>query len=210
MEADRLKEADALLTRAEAAAAKGGVRRSSAQINLLQLRGGLASRKGDFGSARRYLQQAVDLRRELYGPSTALAIDLLNLGRTVMVLGEPEQALGIFEEAQPMAARYLGAESFPVMMISLSRIDALCALHRPDDAEPILAQAERLGRTYEANSLQRGLLHRARAFIRIEQGRNAEARADLDAAEAIYKKQGPAGETFLVDVGTLRTRLPKG
>lgn len=205
--ARQLDEADAMLKRAEAEAAAAEVTRTPIGLSLLQTRSALAAVQGDFPAAARDLKRVVELRRELYGPSGALAGDLLNYGRTIMVQGDAAGALAAFEEAQAMAARHLGAGTFVSFMIVVSRADALCALGRPDEAESLLPDIERLAGEAGAGSLPQGMFHRTRAYVRLTQGRGAEARRDLDAAEAIYRALGPAGEQAMEDVRTLRAKL---
>jgi tetratricopeptide (TPR) repeat protein/predicted Ser/Thr protein kinase len=207
MEANRLDEADAVLGRAQAAARRAGVERTPAALSLILLQGGIASRRGDLKGAERYIRQVADLRRELYGPSTALAIDLMNLGKVVMAQGRPEEALPLLNEAQALTVQSLGTTALPTLLVSLARVDALCALGRPDEAEPILAEARQVMRISGPDSLQAGLYHRGWAFVRLRQGRKAEARTELDRAEAIFKAQGGAGQAYLGDVATLRSML---
>lgn len=203
----RLEEAAAYLARAEEEASAAGVTRTAIGLSLLQTRSALAAVRNDFPAAVQGMKQAADLRRELYGPSGALAGDLLNYGRTTMALGNPEEALSAFDEAQSMAVHYLGSETFVSFMIVVSRIDALCALNRPDEADRLLPEVQRRAGRAGAGSLEQGMFNRTRAYVRLTQGRHAEARADLDAAERIYRALGPKGVQALEDVRTLKGRL---
>lgn len=207
IEANRLEDAEGILTRAEAVAKRTGAQRSSPALNLILWRGGLASRRGDQEGAERYFRQVADLRRELYGPSTSLAMDLLNLGKIVSARGRPDEGLALMTEAHALATENLGAKAVPTMLINLARVDALCALDRPEEAEPILRDVQQIATVGGDRSLHAGLLHRGRAFVRLRQGRMSEARTELDRAAAIFTGLGPAGEAHMVDVQTLRTLL---
>lgn len=204
---NRLDEAQALIDEAEIAARESNVLRTSIGLSLLQTRANIAAATADFPEASRVFKQAVDLRRELYGPSGGLAADLLNYGRVTMVQGDPGAALRAFEEAQPLAMQYLGSDTFVTLMIVISRVDALCALQRPDEADELLPEVERGATKAGPNTLQMGLFHRTRAYVRLSQGRMAEARNDLGTAEGIYRALGPSGTQAMTDVTTLKSRL---
>jgi tetratricopeptide (TPR) repeat protein/predicted Ser/Thr protein kinase len=209
IESGRLDEADHWLAHADGAARRSGLEHSPTGLNLLLAHGGLASRRQDMAGAERFLRQASTLRRELYGPSVTLAVDLLNLGRVVMVLGRPGEAATMLEAAHTMALQRLGPSAVPTVTIELAQVDAFCALKRPDEAEPILAHVDGLSRG-DPNSMLRGLYFRGLGFVRVRQHRYPQAKAALDQAEAIFRALGPAGAIQMVDIATLRGIMSKG
>ncbi|MFN3815141.1 protein kinase domain-containing protein [Brevundimonas sp.] len=208
VESNRIEEADTVLQRAEASARRARTEGMPLGLALIQSRGAIESRKGNLEAAAASFGRAVALRRELYGPSAALAVDRMNQGRVLLALMRPAEAIVAFDEAQPLAEEYLGPDTLLTLMIALSRIDALCQLERPAEAERLLDFADRASLTYGAESLQRGLFHRTRAYVRLQQQRYADVRRDLAAAERIYGLQGAAGAPYMADVERLRSELP--
>lgn len=207
IESNRLDDAETMLDRADAAARRAGAERSPIALSLLQQRGALLSRRNDLPGAERALRRAATLRRELYGPSTALAIDLLSLGRVISAQGRAQEALAVFDEGRPIALQNLGQASLPVFMFDMSRADALSKLHRPDEAEALLNGARPLLPSLGENNLLVAVFHRALAHVRLEQGRKDEAKAELDRAEAMFTALGAAGDSYMRDVRALRERL---
>ena len=55
--------------------------------------------------------------------------------------------------------------------------------------------------------LPAAVLSRARAILRLKQGRLAEARKEIDAADAIFRKAGPSGIPYLQSLAALRKRI---
>ncbi len=207
VESNRIDEAERMLQRAEASARLGGTEATPVGLALVQSRGAIESRRGDMPAAAASFARSAELRRQFYGPSAALAVDLMNHGRVLLGMGRAAEAVAVLNEAQPLAEEYLGRDTLLTLMIALSRIDALAQLDRASDAEAPLDYADAASLTYGAESLQRGLFHRTRAGVRLRQGRPREARRDLDAAERIYRAQGSAGEPYLADVQRLRAQL---
>lgn len=208
VESNRIDEAEQMLRRAEASARLGGTEATPVGLALIQSRGAIESRRGDMSAAAASFARSAELRRRFYGPSAALAVDLMNHGRVLLGMGRAAEAVVSLDEAQPLAEEYLGRDTLLTLMIALSRIDALAQLGRAADAEGPLNYADTASLTYGADSLQRGLFHRTRAGVRLRENRLSEARRDLDTAERIYRGQGSAGEPYLADVERLRAGLP--
>ena len=176
-------------------------------LSILTVRGMLAGRRNDHAGMEDYMRQAAELRRELYGPSAALAGDLFGLGMALSANGKWAEALPVLEEAAGMMETYAGRSPQTAIPMAYARADALCALHRPDEAEKILATVDDLAAEVDKVSLQYGMYLRARAAIRLEQGRYDEALAVLDEVEAVFNQLGPAGARFMEDVVTMRATI---
>ncbi|BCW87918.1 Serine/threonine-protein kinase PknD [Alphaproteobacteria bacterium SO-S41] len=205
--AGRFDETKHYLALAERAAEQGGRQRSSTALSMLTLHGMLAAKEGDIEGMERYMREAVGLRRELYGPSAALAGDLFGLGMALLTSGKPAEAVPVLEESATMMETYAGRAPQTAIPIAYARVDALCALHRPDEAEAVLKAVDDLAVEAGNTSLVYGMYLRARAAIRLEQGRYDEAGAALDEAEAVFKPLGPQGEGFLSDIAKMRATI---
>lgn len=204
--AGRIDEFEAMLDRAERAAKAGGRERTSPGLLIITMRGVAAARRGDFEAMERYARQSAELRRELFGPSAALANDLFVLGKAQLRNGKPAEALATLREAVAMMEAHLGRQ--PTMLLFYATlVDALVALDRLDEAEAVVRDVEPL--MAEAESLQRGTMLRARAALRLAQGRYEECLADVEAAEALFVSLGAVGEPLLATTAALRENLAK-
>lgn len=204
--AGRFDEFQAMLDRAERAAKAGGRERTSPGLLIITMRGVAAARRGDFEAMERYSRQSAELRRELFGPSAALANDLFSLGMAQLRNGKPAEALATLREALAMMEAHLGKQP-SMLLIYAALVDALVALDRLDEAEDVLREVEPL--MAQAEPLRRGTMLRARATLRLAQGRYEECLADAEAAEALFESLGAVGEPLLATTAAVREKAAK-
>ncbi|WP_445193670.1 protein kinase domain-containing protein [Sphingomonas sp. Tas61C01] len=206
IEAGRLEEADAVIRRGRATMNRSGHGQSAGALTLLRLRAGIAARRGDDAAAEAMLRKTVADRRALYGRSAALAVDLLHYARVSTRLGKPRQAIAALDEATPMAAELLGADTSPALMCALARVDALIALGRTDAAAAVLADAVRRSQALKA-PLVDGAALLSQASLASARGDQDAARRLLDRAVTTFRQVGPASGNFARSVEMLRTRI---
>ncbi len=204
LEMGRIDEAETEFTEAWRALAKGGRERSVIGIAVLNHRAAIAYRRQDLGGAETMWREAVTLRRGLYGPSAALAVMEMNLGRLLLQRDHAADALPVIEEALAMALSFAGTNGMQAIALRNSRAVALVMLERLDDAETEIQLALRaasagfgINHPYYAMSLA------ARGRLRLRQGRFDEAQADLDAAGAVLAAAGDAGAPLKDEVTAL-------
>ena len=168
----------------------------------------LAARRGDIAGAEALFGTVAATRRELYGPSFSLAVDLLQHGRMLNQLGQPAEALKAIDEARSMAAEHFGPKGSLPLLIDLSRADALIGLDRIAEAQATLAAVEPRMREYGKDSIENGSLLLVRAQIAFKQGDAVAAVATLNEAEKIFRSMGPAGAGYLQNVEALKRQKP--
>jgi len=206
-EANRLDEMPPVFARAEAAIARGGLGSSMPALAIRQQRGVWHLRRGETAQAEAVFAQVAALRRAAFGRSTGLAVDLLQLARVKLQRGKPAEALHLLEEALPLARERLGATAVPTIVMTMSLAEALAETGDTAGAERRLAEAAPVANANGGAGPLAGIHARTRAVIRLRQHRRAEALADLDRAETIFRALGPAGETHLRGTASLRARI---
>ena len=75
-------------------------------LNTLSNWGAIARKRGDLVTAAERMQRAIELRQSLYGPSAALARQMLNLSKLQTDNGQLDAALTTVDQALPMAHEY--------------------------------------------------------------------------------------------------------
>ncbi len=210
IEANRLVEAEALLNRAAARLTRnGGQAETPVTLQLMQMRGGIKSRRGDLAGAAKIFRHTADLRRSLYGPSMGLASDLTQLGSVLNRLNQPVIALAALDEALPMANHYGKAQSQPVLMISVFRADALTRLDRLDEAAQALAMATPGIVAAGPAGLPNALRLLVVAKLHLKRGNIAASRAALNNAGGIFEKIGPTAAIYSKAILSIRSELDR-
>jgi eukaryotic-like serine/threonine-protein kinase len=207
LEQDRFAEADAVIDRGLKVLAHRNAEKTDAALLLRRFQADIAAQTGNDSAAEQMLNSTIRDRRNSYGPSLALAVDLLKLGRLYIKLGKSAAALPLLAEASPMSARFFGRNSDPTYQIALARTDALANLSRLDEASTILADAVPYARSQGTSSLSYGTYLRSRANIRLALGKLDEAEADLDAADLIFLAKGTEGSKYKPAAQKIRGRL---
>jgi non-specific serine/threonine protein kinase/serine/threonine-protein kinase len=202
--ANRIDEAEKVIGRAETLLSRSDAMRSPAGLTLGKLRASILARHGDIAGAEALFRKVAGTRRELYGPSFSLAVDLLQHGRMLNQLGRPAEALQIVDEARSMAAEQFGPKGSLLQLIDLARAEALLRLGRVAEAQAVLAAVEPGMREYGKQSVENGALLLVRAQAAFKRGDRSAAAARLDEADAIFRALGPAGAAYLQNVEALR------
>jgi serine/threonine protein kinase/tetratricopeptide (TPR) repeat protein len=200
----RLDEADALLQSGKKIIEEGGDRPEGiAVVDMAQSE--IAIQKADFARAEALIRRSAAIERRLYGRSLFLADYLARDGQLLTMMDRPGEALRALDEASQIANTFDSSNSRLSSKIDTTRIEALANLGRIGEAERLLAATSANLSDIPGRQLNEGLLLRARAVLRIAQGRLAEATSDLDAATTAFNKvAAPRG---LADVARLRAKL---
>ncbi|MFT3791898.1 MAG: serine/threonine-protein kinase [Rudaea sp.] len=209
LQAGRNAEAYARADESYRMAQRLGLERTRSSLAALNNRAQAAKALGRDDEAVADLRRAVELNRELYGPSLTLTGSLINLGNAIATT-QPEEALRLEEEALQMAQTQEGGAGRLTTMARLSLAKAYVAAGRAVDAEPLLdamMQIVAKGSADGDKNVFAGNVYRARAALRALQHRWADAEADLDAAQSAYAAAGKAGETSLALVDKQRQEL---
>lgn len=207
VEQERFDEADGVIRHGLKILASRNETRTNAALLLRRFQADIASQNGNDAGAAKMLNAVIIDRRKLYGPSLALAVDLLKLGRLYTKIGKPTEALPLLIEAEPMSDRYFGANSDPSFQIALARVDALAYLSKEAEANIALAKAGKYARSKGASSLDYGTYLRSRANLHIAEGKLEASEADLDAADAIFSAKGTEGKKYKPAAAKIRERL---
>lgn len=202
--ANRIADAEKLIGRAETLLSKSDAMRSPAGLTLEKLRASIMARRGDIAGAEALFRKVAATRRELYGPSFSLAVDLLQHGRMLNQSGRPAEALTVVNEARSMAIANFGPKGSLLQLIDLARAEALLRLVRISEAEAVLTALEPKMREYGKQSVENGALLLVRAQKASKRGNPAAAAALIDEAEVIFRALGPAGAGYLQNVEALR------
>ncbi len=109
-------------------------------LNTLSNWGAIARKRGDLVTAASRMRRGTELRQSLYGPSAAVARQLLNLSMVEMDNGALADALATVDQALPMARQYgevgdklttaLGCQRGLVLLQSGQHDDAVAQLER--------------------------------------------------------------------------------
>lgn len=185
-----------------------GRERSGWALVILNNRAGIAARQKDFGRAEALFRQAIALRTELYGPSTALAVMQLNLASILINTGRADEAAAMLVSTLAMAIQYSGDSSPVTINVMLKLARAQLAMNGTKTSEQTVRRALEIGRGKLGD--QHVLVADGEtilARILIDQRRTAEARGLADHAVATLRKLGPAGATLLPEAEQLVNRI---
>jgi non-specific serine/threonine protein kinase/serine/threonine-protein kinase len=209
IEANRLDAMPAITTRAEAAVIRTGQQQTVSGLQIFQFRGLYHVKRGEYVAAEHVLDGVVATRRKLFGKSAGMAVDLLQLSRVKIALGKYAEGLRLLSEARPLAEQYLGPSAVPTLVIDMGLAEAMVETGNTAGADRVLAEVAPLVTAIAPRGVPHAILARTRAITLLKQDRPAEARVELDRAEAILKGLGPAGETYLKGLLPLRARIAK-
>jgi len=190
IESARLDDAARILGQGEALAKRTNMTASSPGLMIQTHAATLGATRGDLAGARAAYEHVVKLRRELYGRSAGLGFALLQLGGVQLATGREAEALATLDEARPLIGSFLGLASPPGTIVRMSRAEALAALGRVREAETELSGVETDLAAQGTKVMESAPFLRARAALRIAQGRDDAARADLVAARRVLAAKG--------------------
>jgi non-specific serine/threonine protein kinase/serine/threonine-protein kinase len=151
--------------------------------------------------------EAVRLRRELFGPSAALAALINNHAKALLLAGQAGEALPLAREAAAMAARFAGEGSMLHAASAAGHSEALIAAGDVAEGAAVAraawAQAQAASGP-DAPPATVALIAHARAVA--ASGDADAARSLLARAEAGVAAIGPAGARLATSVADIRTR----
>lgn len=210
VEANQLDAMPAIFARADAVVKRTGQEQSPTGLSLAQLKGLRLLKLNQPEQAERIFADLVARRRATFGRSAGLAVDLTQLSRAKVALAKYDEAKDTLIEARPIALEYLGPTALPTLVIGLSLVEAMAETGDMAGANRMLKEVSPLIDPMPNTAAPVGILARARAVLLFKQGKRAEALAELDRAQAVFKGLGPAGETFLSSLPKLRARMSAG
>ena len=184
------------------------LRESTDALNTLNNWGSLELSAGKPELAAPLLEQAVTLRRQLYGPSAATAALLNNYGKLLLQTERAGEALPLLAEAATMGAQFAGVGSMHHVAALSGVAEAQLALGNAGPAEvtarEALAAADRhLGPGHPGGAAPRLALAR----IHLARNQQAPVAALLDTVDAMAAAAGPAGQRIATQSASLRAKL---
>ncbi|MBN8482305.1 MAG: protein kinase [Xanthomonadales bacterium] len=217
-EAGRYEEALARANEGIALYTRLGQGKSISGLALLNNRGNAYVMLKRYDDAVADFTRVVELRRELYGPSPEFAAALLNLaiarGRTVRVDDEAaaleviRQSIPLLEEAHAVALAHGSETGRTIALVRPILAEAYARVGRLDEAQRMADAAVRVAdANFGDSNLVTGVAYRARARVRVAQHRDAEARADIATAKAVFGRLGKASEAYLPSLVPLLNEL---
>jgi len=207
VEANQLDAMAAIFTRADAALKRTGQEASMQGLGITQLKGMRLLKMDRPAQAQAIFADVATRRRASFGKSAGLAVDLLQWARAKAALGQFADARNILGEARPIALENLGPSAVPSIVIGIGLAEAMAETGDAAGASRLLDEMTPLVAAMPKAGPPLGLLARCRALVLLKQGRVAAADAELTLAEAIFKQIGPAGESYLKGIPTMRARI---
>lgn len=184
------------------------LRESADALNTLNNWGSLELSAGKPEVAAPLLEQAVTLRRQLYGPSAATAALLNNYGKLLLQTGRAGEALPLLAEAAAMGAQFAGTGSMHHVAALSGVAEAQLALGDAGRAEitareALTAADQHLGSRHPGGAAPRLALAR----IHLARNEHAPVAALLDTVDAMAAAAGPAGQRIATQSASLRAQL---
>jgi tetratricopeptide (TPR) repeat protein len=220
VDAGRYEEAVSVANEALTLFTRLGVENHVVGLAAVNNRGNALVNLGRYDEAIADFRHVVELRRALYGRSPELAAAISNLAVTlskgVSVQDADRQRTSFAEVARLLEEAYsmskeLGSEtgrSLAVIRAALAQTYV-----RTGDiakAEPLADEAVRIGTLHFGDkSILTGIGYRARAEVRIEQRRYADARADLADAKRVFGALGKGAEQHLASLAPLLEKVDR-
>jgi eukaryotic-like serine/threonine-protein kinase len=168
----------------------------------------VAYRKNDFARAEQLLLKATTLRRNLYGPSAALAAMQGNLGKIILKANRPNDALVQIEQALPIAREYTGEHSPLSIAILQSLTEARIQLGELKLANDSLLQAKNAARTNSGeDQLLFAVCQGVEARLRLAEGHKAQAQQSLNQMSRKLQALGAAGAPYAPSIQQLQAEI---
>ncbi len=204
-QAGRFEEAVTYLKQANDIWAALGQDRSADALNTLNNWAGAEVQLGNAEQAVGVFRRALTLRRELYGPSAALAALINNLGKTLNVLGQHQAALPLLHEAMAMATEHAGGDANTITLsAALGLVDALAGSAQPLQAQETLEWLHpRIIDNYGEQHPLAAMLEISRARALHAAGDAVQASRSLALAAQRLQALGPVGTRPLEQVRQL-------
>lgn len=182
--------------------------RSAAALLTLGNWATVAYRKKDLKRAEDLLVRATTLRRELYGPSAALAAMQANLGKIILRAGRPSDAMAQLTPALAMSRQYTGEQSTLTIALLMSLTEGQLKLGDLTTASATLAQAKDAARASSGEEqVMYALCEGLEARLRLREGKPAEARRLADVMARKITALGEAAAPYAPEVQTLKSEV---
>jgi eukaryotic-like serine/threonine-protein kinase len=177
-------------------------------LNVMNNLASLKHVTGQRDEAALAYEEAIGLRRSLYGPSAALAVLLMNRAKLAVEQSDAQTALGYYDHAIPMADEFAGASSPPGIAARAGRVEALVLAGLSDEALRAARGLEELVEDAgQSQSVYGGLSLVASARALAASGQAARAHLVLDQAHALFTAIGPQAGRQLQAVEKLRAEI---
>ncbi|WP_222565703.1 serine/threonine-protein kinase [Novilysobacter antarcticus] len=202
----RLEEAIIQLKHAHAIWQTLGQENSSDALNTLNNWASAAVQSGRREEAAEIFYRALELRRELYGPSGALAALMNNLGKTLVQLGRHDEAVPLLREAIEMGRVHAGGETGTIALAAgLGLVDALVGHGELEEARAKLGSlTPAIMETFGSEHPFAAMLEISRARVEHAEGRADRASAALKLARQRLQAMGPSGAAYLAQLDALQ------
>lgn len=202
----RLDDAILHFQRAQAIWEAIGQENSSDALNTLNNWASAAVQSGRREEAVGIFYRVLELRRELYGPSAAMAALMSNLGKTLTHLGRSDEAIPLLQQAIVMGREHAGGETGAISLAAgLGLTDALAssgavaqARQTFDPLAPLVIDTFGMAHPFAA------MLELSRARVEHAEGNPERAAAALDVARQRLEALGPAGAAHLAQLEALQ------
>src|SRR5690606_37174043 len=177
-------------------------------LNTLNSWAAAEARLGRPEAAVDLMEQALALRRELYGPSAAKAALMNNLGKTLSQLGRHEDAIPLLQSAIGMGQEHAGGETGPIAVAAtLGLAESLAGAGRTQEAyEGLERIAPLIHDAYGRAHIFAAMLDLVHARVDHAAGRRDAARAALARARDGLEALGAAGAAQLEHMNGLEAR----
>lgn len=209
VEGNQLDAMPAIFARADAAIKRTKTEDSMQGIAITQLKAVRLLKLEQNAEAERILTQVAAKRRSTFGASAGLSVDLLHLGRAKMALGKYDEAQAVLGESYPMASKYLAPAATPTLISGMNLIEAQAEAGNIAGARKMIAQIEPLIKALPKPGLPQAIFARVNGIVLLKEGKVAQAKAEVDRSEKLFREQGPAGDSYLKAFPKLRAQLAK-
>jgi serine/threonine-protein kinase len=204
----RYEEAEASANESYAIFEHLGQAESDGGMAALNSRGNAALMMGRNEHSLEDYRRVAATTRALYGETTKLAASLNNLGVTLNRLGRADEAVAPTEEALRIALAQSGERSPLAVTVHTSLAEIYVNTGRLADADTMAQAALDVAEAdYASSKTLLGGACRARARVRLAQGRIADARADLERATDLFVAAGKGGEGYIRLMEPLRGEI---
>ena len=208
MQSSQFEEADRMMTRAWNALQAAGRDKTEEGITILNNIAVNAIYRNDLPRAEKMLRLVIDLRKQSFGPSAALAMHESNLGKVLVRSGRPLEAVPLLHEARTMSQHFTGDHSGDTLLAYQNEAEAQLALKDAKAAEP-LVQSSLDG--CEAQYGKRSPICANRlilqARVRLLQSKKADAKTLAERAERDLIDAGDGGKRFLPLLEKLKAEI---
>jgi non-specific serine/threonine protein kinase/serine/threonine-protein kinase len=161
-------------------------------------------RNGDLEQSAAHFEQALTIRRALFGPSAATAALIGNYARVLQRRFEFDSALALIDEAEPMARDHAGRDSPLTLSLMITRAELLLSMSRLQAADSVLLALEAMPQL-PPPLLLRALL--ARSTLLRDRGQVALARARLQTLIELADSMGSPAQALRPEIDALAATL---